>query len=506
MKTAESRTVTPAIQRKAAGPFFGRGGNSFLDQDTVSKQESFFRGNSARTSSVCGSSIQAKLTVGKPDDMYEKEADAMADKVVQRFSAPDISAMEVPGIRAKPLAAGITPLVQRKCGEEKDAEEGKDAVEVKLQRKPIFESNAEPPDDENNVQRKCAHCEEEQKARREEKDAGDIKMQRKEEGESSSASPEIESKLNSSGGSGSSLPESTRNEMESSFGTDFSGVVIHTDSSAVTMSRNLNAQAFTHGNDIYFNAGKYDTNSTSGKHLLAHELTHTIQQGGSKTDSINRSVNDNSTCDPNVDTAAPPNPLIFIILSDAMASMHLTSARLALSLDLMGTTGAPAGSGFDAYRRRFGDPAAVRNKFRNRFNSSLHDTIGEAQASEMRSLIGIFDRIGDVLARDINYRCIGPNVRTIGGTRFDCATTGFSLISTNGVNRIIICPNFWGLSPGQRGVGIIHEAVHILFPFGDHDATPAQSSNQRRTEPECYASLAADVNGVPIFDNSCPPV
>jgi hypothetical protein len=80
------------------------------------------------------------------------------------------------------------------------------------------------------------------------------------------------------------------------------------------------------------------------------------------------------------------------------------------------------------------------------------------------------------------------------------------LISINGVNRIIICPAFWGLSPSQRGIGIIHEAVHILFPFGDHDATPAQSSNQRRTEPECYASMVADINNVQPFDPSCPPV
>ncbi len=69
--------------------------------------------------------------------------------------------------------------------------------------------------------------------------------------------------------------------MESGFGADFSDVKIHTDSSAVDMSNNLNAQAFTHGNDIYFNSGKYDTSSTSGQHLLAHELTHTLQQGGS---------------------------------------------------------------------------------------------------------------------------------------------------------------------------------------------------------------------------------
>ena len=498
MKTAEPRTVTPAIQRRAAGPFFKKGNDSFFDPDAVAEKGSFFSGQT-KTSPSHVPVVQAKLTIGQPNDKYEKEADAMADKVVQRLSAPEIGSRKDAGIQAKPLAAGITPLVQRKCAhceEEKDAEEDKDPGEMKLQRKPIFESNAEPPDDETNVQRKCAHCEEEEKLQKKADSAG-----------SGSTSPSIESRINSSSGSGFPIPESARTQLESSFGTDFSGVRVHTDGSAIEMSKNLNAQAFAHGNDIYFNSGKYDTNSTSGKHLLAHELTHTVQQASSNNRTINRSVNDNSTCDRAVDTNAPPSPLTFIILSHLMAEMHLSSARMTLGLDLMNATGVPAGSGFDAYRRRFGDPAAVGNRFRNRFNGSLHNIIAEAQVSEMSSLIGILDQIGNVLARDINYRCIGPNVSIVGGNTFNCATSGFALITSNGVNRIIICPNFWGLSASQRGIGIIHEAVHILFPFGDHDTAPfAQSSDQRRTEPECYASMVADLNGVQPFDTSCPPV
>ena len=69
--------------------------------------------------------------------------------------------------------------------------------------------------------------------------------------------------------------------MEESFGTDLSTVRIHTGSSTMQMNKELHAQAFTHGRDIYVNAGKYDTSNTAGKHLLAHELTHVIQQGGS---------------------------------------------------------------------------------------------------------------------------------------------------------------------------------------------------------------------------------
>ena len=74
----------------------------------------------------------------------------------------------------------------------------------------------------------------------------------------------------------------SRQEMESGFGVDFSGIRIHTGSSAVMLSKDLGAQAFTHGSDIYFNSGKYDPGSGMGKQLLAHELTHTVQQGATE--------------------------------------------------------------------------------------------------------------------------------------------------------------------------------------------------------------------------------
>ena len=90
----------------------------------------------------------------------------------------------------------------------------------------------------------------------------------------------LESNLNNSKNNGSSLPENTRTFMESRFRADFSDVKIHTDSNAVQMNGELNAHAFTHGNDIYFNSGKFNTESSSGKHLLAHELTHVVQQNG----------------------------------------------------------------------------------------------------------------------------------------------------------------------------------------------------------------------------------
>jgi len=68
-------------------------------------------------------------------------------------------------------------------------------------------------------------------------------------------------------------------EMSHSFGVDFGGVKVHDDTEAAHLNKELNALAFTHGNDIYFNAGKFEPENSSGKFLLAHELTHVVQQG-----------------------------------------------------------------------------------------------------------------------------------------------------------------------------------------------------------------------------------
>jgi hypothetical protein len=96
------------------------------------------------------------------------------------------------------------------------------------------------------------------------------------------ASQGIEKRLKSHKGGGQPLPPETQNFMESRFENDFSGVRVHTDTEAVQMNRDLRARAFTHGEDIYFNAGQYNPQSQTGKRLLAHELTHTIQQTGAK--------------------------------------------------------------------------------------------------------------------------------------------------------------------------------------------------------------------------------
>jgi hypothetical protein len=89
----------------------------------------------------------------------------------------------------------------------------------------------------------------------------------------------LESRLKNNSVGGRPLSEDVRSYMEPRFGVDFEHVQVHTDTEAAQMNEQLNAQAFTYGRDIYFANGKYAPYSQEGKHLLAHELTHVIQQG-----------------------------------------------------------------------------------------------------------------------------------------------------------------------------------------------------------------------------------
>jgi hypothetical protein len=91
---------------------------------------------------------------------------------------------------------------------------------------------------------------------------------------------ETEESIHRSRGCGQTLDENVRGRMESAIGADFSGVRVHTDARADRLSRAVNARAFTVGQDVYFREGAYQPGSSSGRELLAHELTHVVQQSG----------------------------------------------------------------------------------------------------------------------------------------------------------------------------------------------------------------------------------
>ncbi len=98
-----------------------------------------------------------------------------------------------------------------------------------------------------------------------------------------SARADLDFRLNQSGGTGQGLPDGPRTFMESRFGADLGEISLHTDKDAAQMNKELNAEAFTYGTNIYFGQGKYNPYTSSGKRLLAHELTHVIQQTNTPT-------------------------------------------------------------------------------------------------------------------------------------------------------------------------------------------------------------------------------
>jgi hypothetical protein len=176
---------------------------------------------------------QAKLTIGRPNDPFEQEADAVAERVV---ALSQLQGNPKPGLQAKPVT--IQPL-------------GKTITRVTQRQVAPLEPKQLQPSPQ--VQKQ-----------------GDGSL---------TAGSDVAGRLSSSRGGGQALDKQTRNEMEAAFGANFGKVRIHTGSDAAQLNQDIGAKAFTHGSDIYFNKGQYNPASQAGKQLLAHELTHTVQQG-----------------------------------------------------------------------------------------------------------------------------------------------------------------------------------------------------------------------------------
>lgn len=104
----------------------------------------------------------------------------------------------------------------------------------------------------------------------------------------------FDSKLNATKGAGTPLPNSFKTEVEGHTGKDLSGVRVHTDSNAANMAKDVSAKAFTHGSDIYGPAKNLDPGQSEGKHTLAHEVGHTMQQNGA---GIKREVDPKAVAD-----------------------------------------------------------------------------------------------------------------------------------------------------------------------------------------------------------------
>ena len=161
--------------------------------------------------------------VSQPGDIYEQEADRVAEQVMRVTNVQE---------NAVSLSTMNDEIISRKC-----------------------QSCQEEEETEMNINRKANH------------------------GTGPKISENVEQHVtNALHARGSPLESTTRNFMESRFGLDFGSIRIHTDEMAARSARSVNALAYTIGNDVVFGGGQYQTNTFDGRRLLAHELTHTIQQ------------------------------------------------------------------------------------------------------------------------------------------------------------------------------------------------------------------------------------
>jgi len=192
---------------------------------------------------ACGGSCprcQAKsnLKIGEPGDAYEREADAVADRVMR------MSGGEVP---VRPASSTL--------------------------------------------QRKCAACEKEDEEQL---------LQPKNESSGAAAQgnvPTVPSTVHEVLNSpGQPLVGDTLVFFESRFGYDFAGVRVHSDAAAERSARDVNAKAYTVGHDVVFGAGQFAPGTREGRRLLAHELTHVVQQNGSSDLAIQRYCSDPDFC------------------------------------------------------------------------------------------------------------------------------------------------------------------------------------------------------------------
>ncbi len=218
-----SVTTSPAQARfQAPRPFSQPCSADIQDAHQASIQRSTSNSNRLERVSVYPPTsappiLQPKLTVGAPSDRYEKEALQVAHQVVTKIHSP---AFQAPQPQLK-------ESIQRQTG-----------PRIGIRRKPTIQ------------------------------------------GQATEVIPDLEASIQAARSSGRPIKPSMKEPMEQAFGSDFSQVRIHTDTQSDQLNRSIQAKAFTTGQDIFFRSGEYKPDSRAGQELMAHELTHVVQQTG----------------------------------------------------------------------------------------------------------------------------------------------------------------------------------------------------------------------------------
>jgi hypothetical protein len=342
--------------------------------------------------------IQPKLSINHPNDVYEQEADTVAEQVMQ-WDTP-------------------------------------------LQHKSFFAPSL--------IQKKCADCEvEEKKAQR--KKSSD-KMGR--------GSSETENYL-SSLSDGKKLSNDERAFFEAQMGYDFSNVRIHNDGHANQSAKSISALAYTHGNDIVFGSDQYQPNTDKGKKLMAHELTHVVQQQSAAM--IQRKPKFGADCEP---------------FHQCQVEEGIIVGRQYVDAAIKSLT-----------------PVADGSLASGKEVDKLNYHFKTAALADVKLIIENYGLIKNELDAELLYVCYKDNPD-------DCKAEGggavgaFTFCSAN--RDVHICSFYYVCGCDERGRMIVHELAHHLglctdYAYRDEAGYAALTKDKAMKNADSYATLASDL-------------
>lgn len=384
------------------------------------------------------SNIQPKLKVNEPGDQYEREADHVVGQVM-RMLDPQLQ-------RLKPCVSGCASRLQRQA----------DSKCLKINHVPASATNRY------------------------------------------GVPPIVNEVLRSPGRP---LDVAARTFFEPRFGHDFSRVRIHTDARAVQAAEMTNSLAFTVRQDIVFNARQYAPETTSGKTILAHELTHVVQQDGSRTNTANnpmqlqRLVRESRVHCPDHNWSD-----VAIAHSRGRRFVNNAIARTTTARDNQSDT-----SNSIVQQVRL----ALWRAFR--LNPDRPRTWGHWVPLILQRLNGVMGHMDSVVYR---FECL-----SIGETgRMPCGTcdpdpSNLAFICAGNPSTIALCPQFWALTDiNIRAIALAHEVFHLAYAMiGDQYRLvwepsefpginlPVRSPQPDITNAHCYAQFIALVNGFNVL-------
>lgn len=347
--------------------------------------------------------------------------------------------------------------------------------------------------------------------------------------------------------SGRPLDRGTRGFFEDRLGHDFSRVRVHTDGRAARSAEAVHAQAYTVGREVVFGAGQFEPGTRQGRELIAHELTHVVQQDGftgmperigSVSDPLEREADVSAGslaragpspaaparagsggpvlqrrvaarlthCPPNTN-GAPADPVAELTANDTRAGEVSIRVSESLADDAAaaaaGVPDAPSQT-FISYRAHLGLPIARAGGFLNRLTGVVRPSLGVAMSEELRILSRRFAFAARTYTDFMNYVCVAG-----AGVRFGACESGSCeegvAWSCAGTDVVFLCPGFWNeFDAAERAGVLIHEAMHVVLESIGDD--PLRGPGGNFGIAGCYESIANELVGVaPADDCPAPP-